>query len=209
MNLPKKILIASNNPGKIKEISVLLRQVNIEAVTPSQLSEFANFIEPEENGQSFAENSLIKAKFYATKSGLTSLADDSGLCIEELDNQPGIHSARFALNENGKKDFAGTFEKIFKMLENKGLSPQKDKIKAHFICNLTLFDPQSNFSKSFEGRVDGKLVQPLGDKGFGYDPIFIKDGLSKTFGEIDAEKKDKISHRGAAFAKFLEFLKQL
>ncbi len=207
ISLPKKILIASNNQGKLREISQLLHQVNIEAILPSSLSVFKNLQEPEENGENFEENSLIKAKYYAKESGFMALADDSGLCIEALDNAPNIHSARFALDETGKKNFPYAFEKIFQMLENKGLNINNHKIHAHFICNLTLFDPSTNFSISFEGRVDGVLVSPRGDIGFGYDPIFIKDGMDKSFGEISAEEKDKISHRGQAFEKLLHWMK--
>lgn len=205
ISLPKKILIASNNEGKLKEISQLLRQAGIEDIFPSSLLAFKNLQEPEENGENFEQNSLIKAKYYALQSGLAALADDSGLCIDALDGAPSIHSARFALDKNGKKNFPATFEKIFKMLENKGFSIDKNKISAHFICNLTLFDPSSNFSISFEGRVDGKLVRPCGSRGFGYDPIFIKNGMTKSFGEISAQKKDKISHRAMAFEKFLDW----
>jgi len=197
--LPTRILIATNNSGKFIEISNLLKQINIESAKPP-----IEVIEPEETATTFAENSLLKAKYYAKKTGLTSLADDSGLCIEALKGAPGVHSARFALDQNGVKNFPLAFEKIFQILQNNGVSPSG--CKAHFICNLTLFDPKSEFSISFEGRVDGKLIFPeLGNKGFGYDPIFIKDGMTKTFGEISPDEKDAISHRAEAFAKFVHY----
>jgi XTP/dITP diphosphohydrolase len=208
-SLPKEILVASNNQGKIREISDLLGQVNILAKKPSELEAFNNFQEPEETGSTFGENSLIKAKFYAKKSGLISLADDSGLCIHDLENQPGIHSARFALDKNNKTNFNFAFEKIFNALAKKGIEPQKNEIRAHFICNLTIFDPKTEYFHSFEGRVDGKIVKPKGSLGFGYDPIFIKDDMQKTFGEIAAKEKDAISHRGDAFKKLLAWLQQI
>lgn len=207
--LPKEILIASNNKGKIKEISSLLSALKINAIKPDSLDCFANLIEPEENGDSFEKNSLIKAKFYAKKSGIISLADDSGFCIPALNNEPGIHSARFALDENGNKDFPGAFDKIFNELALIGKNPAQDKISAYFVCNLTIYDPISNFSKSFEGRVDGALSLPKGEKGFGYDPIFIENSLNQTFGEIEPDAKDKISHRGKAFKLFDTWLKTL
>lgn len=195
MNL-KKLLIATNNKGKFQEISSLLAPFKIEAVPTFQF----NLEEPEETGKTFAQNSLIKAKYYAKKTALISLADDSGLCVEAMNGEPGIHSARFALNEKGEKDFDAAFENISKNISKNS--------RAFFVCNLTLFDPQTDFAISFEGRVDGNLIFPaLGNKGFGYDPIFIKNGMEKTFGEIDADEKDKISHRGEAFLKFINWLK--
>lgn len=191
------MLIATNNRGKFSEISALLEAISIKAIPASNF----DFLEPEENGSSFAENSLIKAKYYGEKTGLVALADDSGICIEAMDGEPGIHSARFALNEKGEKDFIKAFEKISAKIGKNA--------NAYFICNLTLFDPKKNFSISFEGRVDGKLVfPPRGDKGFGYDPIFIKKGMKKTFGEIEPGKKDIISHRGEAFTKLVNWLKK-
>lgn len=206
---PSKILVATNNQGKLKEIRELLSGAKIQAVSPLELNAFKNFVEPEETGKTFAANSFIKAQFYAKKSGLTSLADDSGLCIEALDGIPGIHSARFALDEKGEKNFPKTFEKIFELLKARNLDVTKDVVKAHFICNLTIYYPQNNAFFSFEGRVDGKLCEPRGSKGFGYDPIFIKDGMHLSFCEIDPELKDQISHRGEAFKKFLAYLKSL
>ncbi len=130
---------------------------------------------------------------------MVALADDSGLCVEAMNGEPGIHSARFALDEKGQKNFPEAFKKI--------AAKTGQNLRAYFICNLTIFDPEKNFSISFEGRVDGKLsFPPRGDKGFGYDPIFIKDGMSKTFGEIDPKKKDQISHRGEAFKKLIDWL---
>lgn len=190
------ILIASGNAGKISEISALLVPLGIKPIPASQF----HLQEPEETGQTFAENALIKAKFYGEKTKIVALSDDSGLCVDAMNGAPGIHSARFALNEKGQKDFSSAFEKI--------AAATKQNNRAHFICNLTLFDPEKNFSVSFEGRVDGKLIfPPRGDKGFGYDPIFIKDGMNQTFGEIDPATKDQISHRGEAFKKLLSWLK--
>lgn len=199
-SLPSQILIATNNKGKFVEIESLLNQINIKAIPTFQF----NIEEPEETGTTFAANSLLKAKYYANKTGLVALADDSGLCVEALNNEPGIYSARFAKNDEGKNDFNLAFEKIF--TELKKIDAEKNP-RAHFICNLTIFDPKTNFEISFEGRVDGILTfPPLGNKGFGYDPIFIKDGMNQTFGEIDPELKDHISHRGAAFQKMVNWL---
>jgi XTP/dITP diphosphohydrolase len=194
--IPKKILIATNNKGKFVEIESLLKTIGIEAIPSFQF----NLSEPEETEETFEKNSLLKAKYYAKKTGLISLADDSGLCVEAMNGAPGVHSARFALNEKGEKDFPSAFKKIEK--ETGGNS------RAFFICNLSLFDPETNFEISFEGRIDGNLTFPArGNKGFGYDPIFIKDGMKQTMGEISPEEKEKISHRAKAFEKLTEWLK--
>lgn len=199
-SLPSQILIATNNKGKFVEIEALLNQIHIKAIPTFQF----NIEEPEETGTTFAANSLLKAKYYADKTGLVALADDSGLCVEALNNEPGIYSARFAKNAEGKNDFNFAFAKI--LTELKKIDAEKNP-RAHFICNLTIFDPKTNFEISFEGRVDGILTfPPIGNKGFGYDPIFIKDGMSQTFGEIDPELKDSISHRGEAFQKMVNWL---
>lgn len=186
----RKILVATNNPGKFREIAALLAPLQIEAIPTFQF----NLSEPAETGKTFAENALIKAKYYGEKTGLVALADDSGLCVEAMNGAPGIHSARFA-----KNGFPEAFGKIESQVSNNK--------RAHFICNLTLFDPQTEFSISFEGRVDGMLTfPPRGNLGFGYDPIFIKNGMEKTFGEITPEEKDQISHRGEAFKQLVTWL---
>jgi XTP/dITP diphosphohydrolase len=191
----KEILIASGNKGKLVEIAELLGAVGIKAISAADF----NLEEPEETGATFAENSLIKAKYYGDKTAMISLADDSGLCIDALDGEPGIHSARWAINENGEKDFALAFKKIEQELINKNTNFTKP-VAAYFICNLTLYNPQTKQSQSFEGRVDGTLAFPArGNKGFGYDPIFIADGFEQTFGEILPQQKDQISHRSKAF----------
>jgi XTP/dITP diphosphohydrolase len=196
-SIPKQLLIATNNKGKFFEIESLLNQINIKAVPTFQF----NIEEPEETGKTFAENSLLKARYYGSKTGLMALADDSGLCVDAINGEPGIYSARFAKNERGESDFNFAFEKISAAIKNNNYA-------AHFICNLALFDPKTNFEISFEGRVDGNLTFPaLGNKGFGYDPIFIKNGMNQTFGEIDPEEKDQISHRADAFLKLVNWLK--
>jgi XTP/dITP diphosphohydrolase len=196
-SIPKQLLIATNNKGKFFEIESLLNQINIKAVPTFQF----NIEEPEETGKTFAENSLLKARYYGSRTGLMALADDSGLCVDAINGEPGIYSARFAKNDRGENDFNFAFEKISAAIKNNNYA-------AHFICNLALFDPKTNFEISFEGRVDGNLTFPaLGNKGFGYDPIFIKNGMTQTFGEIDPKQKDQISHRAAAFLKLVNWLK--
>ena len=194
----KKILIATNNKGKVSEISDLLAPLGIETISAIEY----NLEEPEENGSSFEENSIIKAKYYGEKTGEIALADDSGLCIDLLGGQPGIKSARWAIDENGNKDFFLAFEKIKQDLITKGADINLDKINAHFICNLSLYNPKTKEINSFEGKVSGYLTFPAqGHKGFGYDPIFIPNGYDKTFGEMDYKDKEKISHRTKAFSK--------
>jgi XTP/dITP diphosphohydrolase len=205
--IPNKILIASNNQGKIREISELISHLEISALAPKDCSALQNLQEPAEDGQTFAENSLIKAKFYGQKSQLPALADDSGFCVVDLNNEPGIYSARFAINDNGEKDFPGAFNKIFNKLKQKDIDI--NSAKAFFICNLTYYNPATNFAISFEGRVDGTICQPIGNKGFGYDPIFIKNDMLSSFAEINPSEKEKISHRGLAFQQFKNWLGDL
>ncbi len=204
-DVPNEVLIATNNKGKFLEISSLLNSIKIKAISPFEY----NILEPEEDGNSFAENALIKAKFYAKETNIFTISDDSGLCIVDLNNQPGIYSARFATDKYGNKNFELAFKNIFQELKRRGINP-KNKPKAFFVCNLCFFNPKNNQHINFEGIVNGYLSYPaLGDKGFGYDPIFIKDGMNKTFGEIDQDLKDSISHRAEAFKLMINWLKKI
>jgi XTP/dITP diphosphohydrolase len=198
------ILIATGNKGKFTEIANLLSEINLKSVGAFDY----NLAEPEENGVDFAQNSLIKARYYAKNTNLIALADDSGLCIDLLDGYPGIHSARWAVDDRtGKKDFNLAFQRIVEKLKEKNIDISKDKVKANFVCNLTIFNPKNDKYYSFEGRVDGAITfPPRGINGFGYDPIFIANIFRQTFGEVTEIEKESISHRTQAFAQFKEFL---
>ena len=185
-----KLVIASHNKGKVREIGDLLEPFGVEVVSAGDLA----LSEPEENGETFTENAIIKAASAADESGLPSLADDSGLAVHALDGQPGIHSARWA---GPDKDFPAAMEKIEGLLE--GTSDRS----AHFSCVLALAWPDGHV-ETFEGRVDGEMVWPMrGDKGFGYDPVFVAKGHRITFAEMDPAEKHAISHRANAFKKLV------
>ena len=188
----KSLLIATNNSGKLKEIKKLL-PVKINFYSPKDFS----LKEPLENGKTFEDNAVIKAKYCSIKSKLVSLSDDSGLEIDILNKKPGIYSARWA----GKnKDFNFAIKKVLSEIKKRN---KKKKIVARFICSLAIAWPNGNY-KVFRGTVSGTIsLKPKGNKGFGYDPIFIADGYKKTFGEISSSLKDKISHRFKAFNKIL------
>jgi len=188
---PGKLVIASHNPGKIREIAALLGPYGIEPVSAASL----DLPEPEETGTTFVANAELKALLAADLSGLPALADDSGLCVEALGGEPGIFSARWA---GESKDFGMAMRLVHDNLEKLGPETGRD---AHFICALAVAWPDGHM-ESFEGRVDGVLVwPPLGDRGFGYDPMFRPTGHTETFGEMDPDAKHAISHRADAFAK--------
>ena len=194
-NMGKPLLIASHNHGKITEVREMIAPFAIEVLSASDVK----LDEPEETGSSFAENAELKARHAQQHSGMASLADDSGLVIPALDGAPGIYSARWA---GPDKDFSVAFERIQHELAAK----QVKEADAYFISLLCLCDAAGK-STFFEGRINGKLVfPPRGDKGFGYDPIFIPDGHEKTFAELGAAEKNAISHRAKAFKKFIEFV---
>jgi XTP/dITP diphosphohydrolase len=197
------ILIATNNHGKFNEISDLLYSIGISAISPFDF----NLTEPEETACTFAENALIKAKYYAKTTNNIALADDSGLCILPLNNKPGVQSARFARDEVGNKNFSLAFKKIEQQLISVGFDLEKKFAPAYFVCNLCLYNPFNDQAQNFEGRLNGKIVAPKGKNGFGYDPIFVRDGDNLTFGQISAEQKHQISHRYLAFLQLKEFLK--
>ncbi len=186
-----KLVIASRNPGKVREIAALLEPFRCSVVCAGDLG----LDEPEETGTTFAANAELKARAAAVSSGLPALADDSGLAVTVLNGEPGIHSARWA---GSVKDFGLAMQKV----EDR-LSGENDR-SAHFACALALCWPDGHM-ETFEGRVDGTLVwPPRGERGFGYDPVFRADGYDITFGEMDPEDKHCISHRADAFRKLVD-----
>jgi XTP/dITP diphosphohydrolase len=190
---PGKLVVASHNAGKVREIQALLDGHGIEAVSAAAL----DLPEPEETGTTFIANAELKARQAADLSGLPALADDSGLCVEALGGDPGIFSARWA---GPNKDFNDAMRLVEQKLELAGPEAGRD---AHFVCALSLAWPDGHI-ESFEGRVDGVLVwPPRGENGFGYDPVFQPIGHDVTFGEMDPAAKHAMSHRADAFAKLV------
>jgi XTP/dITP diphosphohydrolase len=190
---PGKLVIASHNEGKVREIRALLEPYGIEPVSAGSLG----IPEPVETGTSFAANAELKARFSADLSGMVSLADDSGLCVDALNGDPGVYTADWAETPNGR-DWYLAMQKVEDALQAKGPEAGRD---AHFVCVLSLCWPDGHV-ESFEGLVDGLLVwPPRGAKGFGYDPIFQPLGHDVTFAEMDPDAKHAMSHRADAFAK--------
>jgi XTP/dITP diphosphohydrolase len=209
---PGKLVIASHNEGKVREIRALLGPYGIEPVSAAEL----DLPEPDEIGTTFIDNADLKARQAADLSGLPALADDSGLCVEALDNRPGIFSARWAITGGGsvsaeagpgkvegERDFGLAMRRVQDELEK--LRPEASR-NAHFVCALAVCWPDGR-SEWFEGRVDGALVwPPRGDRGFGYDAMFQPAGYDESFGEMDPEQKHRISHRADAFGKLVKAL---
>ena len=185
------LLVASHNEGKVKEIKDLLKNLRIQVVSARNLG----LAEPEETGATFRENAELKAGLASQAANLPALADDSGLAIEALGGEPGIFSARWG---GESRDFNLAMEKVEKRLAgNKNRS-------AAFVCALSLSWPDGHF-ETFEGKVNGSLCwPPRGERGFGYDPIFIASGMDLTFGEINPALKHSISHRADAFRQLSE-----
>ncbi len=196
MNKIKEILVGTNNSGKYKEICDLLPRV-IKKYSPKEF----NILTPDETGKSFEENSFIKASYFAKKTNLICLADDSGLEIDILDGKPGIHSARWG----GKnKNFDLAINRVFEEINNvKG--KLKNNIKAKFVCCMTLYWPDGK-NYSSRGTVEGKIsTRKKGKNGFGYDPIFVPTGYNKTFGEMEQKLKMSMDHRFNAYLKLKNF----
>lgn len=190
---PGKLVIASHNAGKVREIAELLGPHGIEPVSAGSLG----LPEPEETGTTFIANAELKALAAADLSGLPALADDSGLCVEALNGDPGIFSARWAGPE---KDFSVAMQRVWDAIGAKGPDAGHG---AHFICALALAWPDGHV-EAFEGRVDGQIVwPPRGDKGFGYDPIFQPLGHTISFAEMDPADKHAMSHRADAFRQLV------
>jgi XTP/dITP diphosphohydrolase len=195
-----KLVIATHNDGKLREIRDLLAPFGIECVGAAEL----DLPEPEETGNTFVDNAELKAREAADLSGLPALADDSGLSVDALHGRPGIFSARWAEDEAGNRDFGRAMERVWNEVEAAGPDAGHD---AHFVCALSVAWPDGAI-ESFEGKVFGTLVwPPRGDKGFGYDPMFVAMGKEQTFAEIEPEQKHAVSHRAQAFAKLVDALK--
>ncbi len=185
-----RLVIASHNPGKAREIAELLAPYGVEVISAAALG----LPEPEEIATTFIGNAELKARAAAARSGLPALADDSGLVVHALDGAPGIHSARWA---GPGKDFSVAMTRVQRELQAKSATDRR----AHFVAALSLCWPDGH-CQSFEGRVAGRLVwPPRGGKGFGYDPMFVPDGHDVTFGEMEPAAKHAISHRADAFRK--------
>lgn len=202
MNAPAEIVIASHNKGKVRELNALVEPLGITLYSATDM----NLPEPEETGDTFEANAALKAEAAANACGKPSLADDSGLCVTALGGDPGIYSARWG---GDAKDFNLAMEKVRTELTAKGEQPEG--AAAYFVCVLALSAPDTN-TQFFRGEVHGTLTfPPRGDRGFGYDPIFIPNHpdapKGKSFAEIDPTLKARISHRAQAFEKFLAYLK--
>ncbi|MBX7173489.1 MAG: XTP/dITP diphosphatase [Pyrinomonadaceae bacterium] len=192
-----ELLIATKNAGKVKEFRQLLSDF---PVVLHSADEFEEIPEPEETGETFADNAILKARYYAEKTGLISLADDSGLAVDALNGAPGVFSARYA----GAN--ATNAERIAKLLKELSEMPIENR-SARFICSMAISEKDGKILHLVEGICEGKIAfQPTGTNGFGYDPIFIPKEFSQSFGELSDEIKHKISHRGQAIAKIIKFL---
>ena len=194
----KEIVVGSNNEGKIKEITDLLPKYYVIS-SPKDYG----LKSPKENGKTFLKNSLIKAEYFSKKTGKICIADDSGLEIEMLSNQPGIYSARWG----GKKgDFNLAISKVYKELSKSDKNWKLKKVKARFICALTIYGLKKNPIQSL-GIINGEISKKkIGNKGFGYDPIFIPEKKELTFGQMNQRIKFKNDHRSKAFKKIKKFL---
>jgi XTP/dITP diphosphohydrolase len=196
-----RLVVATHNPGKAREIADLLRPFGVDLVTAGDLG----LPEPEETETTFRGNAELKARAAAAASGLPALADDSGMAAEALGGAPGVYSARWAGPE---KDFAAAMKRVEDALSVEADPDGETDRRASFICVLSLAWPDGRI-ESFEGEVRGRLVwPPRGEKGFGYDPMFAPEGEDETFGEMEPERKHGMSHRARAFAKLTDWLGQ-
>ena len=187
------LVVASHNQGKVREIRALLEPFGLTAISAAEL----DLPEPEETEDSYAGNARLKAVAAATASGHPALSDDSGIDVTALDGQPGIYAARWAEDEDGNRDFMRAMERV-----QRELGDSEDR-SARFVCALCLAFPDGT-NAVYEGDCKGDIIwPPRGERGFGYDPIFVMTGDTQTFAEIDPQEKHDKSHRADAFAKFL------
>jgi XTP/dITP diphosphohydrolase len=191
---PATLLLATTNPGKLREIAAILADVPVRLIT---LDDCAPVPEPEETGATFAENARLKARYYARATGHLSVADDSGLEIDALDGAPGVHSARW----HGT-DYPTKFRKIQELFRERGVAGSA----ARFVCAIALARGDDLLFEA-DGRVEGEIVaEPRGNNGFGYDPIFFYPPFGCTLAELDSDRKSTVSHRGKAFGALRAYL---
>lgn len=190
-----RLVLASHNDGKLREITALLEPYGVTVLSAKELG----LPEPAETETTFAGNARIKAHAAMRESGLPALSDDSGIMVDALDGDPGVYTADWAETPNGR-DFPMAMEKVWTLLEEcKAPEPRT----AHFVCTLCVAWPDGE-DIVFEGRVSGRVVWPMrGELGFGFDPVFLPDGETETFGEMDPAKKHGMSHRADAFRKLV------
>jgi len=192
------ILVATKNVGKVKEINELMTDLPYRL---KSLNDLPEVVEPEETGATFAENAVLKARYYALQTGFRSLADDSGLEVEALNGAPGVFSARYAgVN-------AGENERISKLLTELNQMPDRNR-RARFVCVMAIADENGEIKFTAEGVCGGVIAATArGTNGFGYDPIFIRDGFTQTFGELSNDIKQRLSHRAQAVSKIMQYLR--
>ena len=192
--MSEKFVLATHNPGKLKEMAEILKKFHVEVVMPSDLG---LDIDVEETGTTFAENAMLKAKAICAASGLPAIADDSGLCVDALNGAPGVYSARYG---GEGMDDTGRYRLLLSNL--RGSTTRA----AHFASAIACAFPNGD-ELTAEGRCDGAIAfAPMGEGGFGYDPVFLVPEMRKTFAQMTAEEKNSISHRGRAMEKFAEKL---
>ncbi|MCJ8013851.1 XTP/dITP diphosphatase [Paenibacillus sp. KQZ6P-2] len=200
------IIVATRNPGKVKEFEHAFAQLGKQV---KSMFDYPEIPEVVEDGATFAENALKKAKSVGDALGLPVLADDSGLCVDELDGRPGVYSARFAGEHASDQE---NNEKLLRLLEDKKMGEDTEQpllSTARFVCTLVLYNPATGVHMESSGSVDGWItVEPAGSCGFGYDPLFYLPDYEKTMAEISMEEKQAISHRGAALRSLISMLKQ-
>jgi len=191
--IENELVFASHNKGKMKEVGEMFAGKGIKVYSTADF----NLESPEETEDNFLGNALIKAKYTAEKTGKPALADDSGFCVEAIDGEPGVYSANWAETENGRD-----FDMAMNMVIDK--MGESDNKNASFVTCLVLYWPDGHY-EHVEGRVSGSIVwPPRGDAGFGYDPMFVPEGHTRTFAEMGSDEKNGISHRGRAFEMLME-----
>ncbi|HQZ95061.1 MAG TPA: RdgB/HAM1 family non-canonical purine NTP pyrophosphatase [Pyrinomonadaceae bacterium] len=196
--MDRKLLIATNNQGKVAELQDLIADFPIELLS---LADFPAVVEVDETGSTFAENAELKAAGYARQTSSFALADDSGLEVDALDGRPGVLSARYG----GE---ATTFAEKISMLIDEMKAAESDERRARFVCSISIADTKGTILFTADGVCKGRIADsPRGAGGFGYDPLFIPDGFAQTFGELDRSTKQTISHRSRAFQQIIPFLR--